>query len=171
MAPTVTAPPTGRHTRLPRWLVEVATLAILTIALSPLAFGTFGGDQVQTTLAIGGLVVALLAIAGIAAVRQPRHGWPLALEIWLASLLASFVQVTWFPAGQQEPLAVVALEALVAIVPIAWGVALLGKWLGARAHRAYCFTVARQPRDARTVPIRRRLGRRPATVPPLSPAG
>jgi len=146
MAANVTAQQTRRRTRLPCWLVEVATLALLTVALSPLAFGTFGGGWVQTTLAVVGLAVALLAVAGIAAVRQPRHCWLLALAAWLASLPASFVQVTWFPLRNQEAFAVFAVEALVAIVPIAWGVALLGKWLGARLSR---LTVPTESPDTR----------------------
>jgi hypothetical protein len=111
-------------------LADGATLAILTVALIPVAFGSFGE---RTTLAVLGLVAAPLAVAGIAAARQPRQCWPLALETWFASLIPQIVSTTWFPIGHVEPLPVVLFESLVAIVPTAWIAALLGKWLGALA--------------------------------------
>ena len=104
---------------------------ILMIALIPVAFGTFGP---RTTLAVIGLVVPPLAIGGIAAVRQPRHCWLLALETWLASLIPQVVAETRFPS--QQPLAVVLFESLIFLVPAAWVAALLGKWLGASARLA-----------------------------------
>jgi hypothetical protein len=115
-------------------LAEGATLAILTVALIPIAFGSFGP---RTTLAVLGLVATPLAVVGIAAVRQPRHCWVLALETWLASVIPQIVSTTWFPIGNEEPLPVVLFESLLFIVPAAWIAALLGKWLGALAQRAH----------------------------------
>ncbi len=107
-------------------LAEVPFLVILALAQIPVAFGTFGS---RTTLALLGLVVPPLVVAGIAAVRQPRHCWLLALETWVASLLPQIVAETrFFPSRQ--PLAVVLVESLLFIVPVAWVTALLGKGLG-----------------------------------------
>jgi hypothetical protein len=114
-------------------LAESATLGILTVALIPVAFGSFGQ---RTTLAVLGLVAAPLAVVSIAAARQPRHCWALALETWLASLIPQIVSTIWLPIGYVEPLPAVLFESLVAILPTAWMAAVLGKWLGVLAHRA-----------------------------------
>ena len=112
--------PTARGT-----LLETATLACLVAVSLAIIFAParWGGWAWLTG-------PPLLLLLG--ALRRPRHGWLVALEVWLAVVIADRAYTAWGPpAATPQPFVEIVVEYLF-FIPIAWALVVLGRWLGRR---------------------------------------
>jgi hypothetical protein len=80
-------------------------------------------------------LVSLLLLVLLGALRRPQRGWLLALEAWLAFVLADRAYAAWGPppAGLPQPPLDALIESLL-VIPLAWALVALGRALSRGAR-------------------------------------